>query len=75
MVQVSADALTDPQSGERFFRARIELDPAALAALAPAVELTPGMPAEVYITTGKRTVLDYLLAPLYDSLRRALRES
>ena len=33
------------------------------------------MPAEVYIMTGARTVLDYLLRPLFDSLRRAFRES
>jgi len=25
--------------------------------------------------TGERTVLDYLLRPLYDSIRRAFRES
>jgi len=73
--QVSADAVTDPLTGESFFRARIEVDPAQLAALAPAVALTPGMPAEVYIMTGRRTVLDYLLRPLYDSLGRAFRES
>lgn len=72
---VSADAITDPQSGERFFEARIEIDRARLAALAPEVQLTPGMPAEVYITTGEHTVLDYLLSPFYDSLRRAFRET
>jgi HlyD family secretion protein/epimerase transport system membrane fusion protein len=73
--QVSADAVTDPLTGESFFRARIEVDPVQLAALEPAVALTPGMPAEVYIMTGRRTVLDYLLRPLYDSLGRAFRES
>jgi hypothetical protein len=32
------------------------------------------MPAEVYIRTDSRTVLDYLLAPVTQSLRRAMRE-
>ncbi|MGH6912992.1 MAG: HlyD family type I secretion periplasmic adaptor subunit, partial [Geminicoccales bacterium] len=73
--QVSADAIDDAESGQRFFLARIEIDRAQLAALEPTIELTPGMPAEVYITTGERTVLDYLLAPIRDSLRRAFRES
>jgi HlyD family secretion protein len=54
---------------------RIEIEPGQLAALEPALELTPGMPAEVYITTGERTALDYLLSPFYDSLRRAFRET
>jgi HlyD family secretion protein len=73
--QVSADALDDPESGQRFFLARIEIDRAQLAALEPTIELTPGMPAEVYVMTGEHTVLDYLLDPIRDSLRRAFRES
>jgi HlyD family secretion protein len=72
---VSADAITDPQSGERFFEARIEIDRARLAEVAPEVRLTAGMPAEVYITTGEHTLLDYLLSPFYESLRRAFRET
>jgi multidrug efflux pump subunit AcrA (membrane-fusion protein) len=58
-----------------FFEVRVEIDPGQLAALEPPLELTPGMPAEVYITTGERTALDYLLGPFYDSLRRAFRET
>jgi HlyD family secretion protein len=73
--RVSADAIADPQSGERYFEVQVEVDRARLAALAPEIELAPGMPAEVYITTGERTVLDYLLSPLYESLRRAFRET
>jgi HlyD family secretion protein/epimerase transport system membrane fusion protein len=73
--QISADAITDRQTGQRFFEARIEIDRNQLAALEPALELTAGMPAEVYITTGERTALDYLLSPFYDSLRRAFRET
>jgi HlyD family secretion protein len=73
--QVSADAIVDPHTGERYFQARIEVDPAQLAALDPPIELAAGMPAEVYIMTGERTMLDYLLQPLFDSLRRAFRES
>ena len=73
--QVSADALVDPQTGQRFFEIRVEVDRAGLAALEPEIRLTPGMPAEVYIATGERTVLDYLLSPFYDTLRRAFRET
>lgn len=73
--QVSADAMVDAQTGERFFQARVEIDRDQIAALGPELELTPGMPAEVYITTGERTALDYLLRPFYDSLRRAWRET
>ncbi|WP_082733647.1 HlyD family type I secretion periplasmic adaptor subunit [Polycladidibacter hongkongensis] len=35
---------------------------------------TPGMPAEIYITTRNRTFIDYLMEPLSDSMSRAFRE-
>jgi len=44
-----------------------------LAALAD-VRLYPGMPVDVMIETGKRTLLEYLLAPIERSFAHALRE-
>lgn len=70
---VSADRLQDSRSGEAFFIARVEIDPASLATL-PNVELYPGMPAEVLIMTRQRTALDYMLSPITASLARAFRE-
>jgi membrane fusion protein, type I secretion system len=35
--------------------------------------LAPGMPAEAFIQTAERTMLQYLLRPIEDSLARALR--
>ena len=40
----------------------------------PRAALSPGMPAEVMIRTGERRAIDWLLAPVTDRLRRALRE-
>jgi len=37
-------------------------------------KLTPGMPAEIIIPTGERTVVDYLIAPLENAVRKSLRE-
>ena len=37
--------------------------------------ITPGMPAEVYIVTGERTMLQYLLKPFTDTLRQSFRET
>ncbi|MDH5454067.1 MAG: HlyD family type I secretion periplasmic adaptor subunit, partial [Paracoccaceae bacterium] len=37
--------------------------------------LVPGMPVEVFIRTGDRTPLAYLLRPLADYFNRAFRES
>jgi len=36
--------------------------------------VVPGMPVEVLISAGKRTLLDYMVAPIEDLFRRAMRE-
>jgi len=38
------------------------------------LELLPGMPAEVFITTSDRSVISYLVKPLADQLQRTFRE-
>ena len=73
VILVSADRLKDDASGEPYYEARIEIDPASLDAL-PDAALHPGMPAEAIIITGERTALDYLLAPITQSMQRALLE-
>jgi HlyD family type I secretion membrane fusion protein len=75
VVHVSADRLSDEQAetATTFYKADVEIDPVALARL-DGVSLYPGMPAEVLIQTGERTLADYLIAPVLDSLARAFRE-
>lgn len=72
--RISADALTDPRTGEPYFAARIVVDREQLKELDPFVELSPGLPAEVYIATVDRTFLDYLLQPFLFAIERSFRE-
>lgn len=70
---VSADRLTDEATGEAFYTARIELsnpDDPRLDGLV----LLPGMPAEVLIRTGERTLVQYLVSPVQQSFTRSLTE-
>jgi membrane fusion protein, epimerase transport system len=72
---VSGDSLTDPgPSANTYYLAHIELDPKSLAEIGN-LPLTPGMPADAFIKTRERTMLQYLLEPITDTLRRAFRES
>ena len=71
---VSADRLTDEATGEPYYLARVEVAGEELASLGDDIDLLPGMPAEVMIATGDRTVIDYLLSPIEDTFRRAFRE-
>jgi len=73
VVSVSADRLTDERSGSNYYRARVVLNEAPSNVMDGA-KLYPGMPVEVMIVTGKRTLLEYLIAPVSRSFRRAFRE-
>lgn len=74
VTMVSADVLTDPQTGAAYYTTRIVLDPGELERLAGKI-LLPGMRIDVYLLTGSRTPLAYLLGPFTDYFSRSLRES
>ncbi|HEB77222.1 MAG TPA: HlyD family type I secretion periplasmic adaptor subunit [Methylothermaceae bacterium] len=74
VIYVSADALRDEQERQSYYQVRIAIDGASLKRL-EGLRLTPGMTATVFIQTRARTALQYLLEPVTDTLRRALRES
>ena len=69
---ISADRLEDPATRQPYYLARVAVDRASLPA---GIAMTPGMPADVVIVTGERTLLQYLFRPITDAFRRGLRES
>ncbi len=72
---VSADRVQQPETGQAWFEITAEVDAAALRRLRGAPALRAGMPVELYVTTGERTLLEYFTRPLGLFTRRALRES
>jgi HlyD family secretion protein len=74
VLRVSADVVVDPKTGVSFFTARIAVLPEEIAKLG-SVRLVPGMPVEAFIRTNERTVLSYLVRPLYDQMMKAFRDS
>ena len=73
IVHLSADSFVDEATGYPYFLARIEVTHEGMEDLA-GLQLVPGMPAEVFINTGSRTLLEYLLKPLSNSLARSFIE-
>lgn len=71
---VSADRLNDEVTHMPYYAVEVKVDPASLRS-AENIKLIAGMPAEVYIKTTERTLFDYLLAPITQSLRRGMRET
>ena len=72
VINVSPDKTSDPVTGSTFFTGRVMPDIGTLESIP---SLMSGMQAEVFIMTAERTVLDYLLDPLFRSIDRAGRES
>jgi HlyD family secretion protein len=72
---VSADALIEERSGTSYYLAKVQVVRDQLAEAAPGLELTPGMPAEVFIATTERTVLEYFLQPITQTFARTFRET
>lgn len=73
VADISADRLTDQRTQVPYYVAHISVDPGELAA-SPEIQLYPGMPATVMITTKERTALDYIVGPLFASLDHSFRE-
>jgi multidrug efflux pump subunit AcrA (membrane-fusion protein) len=73
VVFVSPDRVTRPETGESWFTAVVEVDAAALKDH-PHVRLQAGMPAELYVTTPARSVVQYLAKPLRGFASRGMRE-
>lgn len=70
---VATDRSDNPETGQAFFMVRISVDPAELRR--EGLALRSGMPAEVYIQTGDRSMLSYIFKPLRDQFTRAFRDN
>ncbi|HCM64142.1 MAG TPA: HlyD family type I secretion periplasmic adaptor subunit [Morganella sp. (in: Bacteria)] len=66
---ISADRLTDPDTREPYYQIQVAV------AQAPGIpEIKPGMPVDIFIKTGERSLLSYLFRPVTDRLHSALAE-
>ena len=72
---VSADRIVDEGSRQPYYLARVHVDREEIHQLHAGIELIPGMPAEVLIVTGERTMAEYLFQPFLDALWRSFRET
>jgi HlyD family type I secretion membrane fusion protein len=70
---VATDRSSNAEGNQSFFRVRIAVDQAQLKA--ERLDLRSGMPAEVHIHTGNRSMLSYITKPLRDQFARAFRDN
>ena len=73
VVSLSKDILTDERTGLSHYLARVQITPSGMETLGQR-RMQPGMPAEVIVITGERTLLTYLLGPLTRRVAASMTE-
>lgn len=73
VTQVSPDRMTDEKTGQPYYRIRVAVNAEGLP-LMQRLNVQAGMPVEVFVKTGERTLANYLIRPLRDNLRLSLTE-
>ena len=74
VLSVSGDLLSDPQQPQyAYYLARVQVTASGMKTLGQR-QMQPGMPAEVVIKTGERSLLTYLLHPLTKRFAASLKE-
>jgi len=74
LTHISAERFTDERSGASYYKAKVEVIDGEMKKLGK-LKLVPGMPVEVFIQSGERSLLSYLTKPLRDQFNRAFREN
>jgi protease secretion system membrane fusion protein len=70
---LSTDRSQDQRTGEAFYKIQVQVTEKGMRKLRDN-NVRPGMPAEVFIVTGERSMMTYLLKPITDRMHGALRE-
>lgn len=74
VVNISFDRKIDEVTGAPFFAVEVLLSEDERKKLGSENQLVPGLPAEIFIETGKRSPMSYILKPLSDNFARAGNE-
>jgi protease secretion system membrane fusion protein len=73
--QVAADRIVDERTGAAYYKVRVKVTPKGAQMIAAhKMDIRPGMPVELFVKTGERTMMNYLLKPVLDRARSALSE-
>lgn len=75
VTQVSADRSVDEHNGQPYYKVRAKVSPEGARLIAQKkLDIQPGMPVELFIKTGERTMMSYLFKPLFDRAHSSMSE-
>jgi protease secretion system membrane fusion protein len=73
VTQVSADRFVNEKTTEPFYTLKARVAPEGMKMISD-LQVRPGMPVELFVKTGERTMMNYLLKPILDHLKMSLSE-
>lgn len=73
VTNVSPDRLVEERTGQPYYKMKAKISPEGIKMLATN-KVISGMPVDMFVKTGERTMMSYLLKPLLDRARTALTE-
>ena len=73
VVNVSADRFIEEQTGQPYYKVTSKVAPEGMK-LIYTLKVRPGMPVEMFVKTGERTMMNYLLRPIIDHLKLSMSE-
>lgn len=73
VTQVSADRLTDERTGFPYYNIKAKVTPEGMKKLFDQ-QIRAGMPVEVFIKTGERSLMSYLFKPILDRVHSSMSE-
>lgn len=73
VTHVSADRLIDEITKQPYYKLRAKVAPEGMKMVAH-LQIRPGMPVDLFVKTGERTMMNYILKPILDHVKMSLTE-
>lgn len=73
VTHVSADRFVDEDTGLPYYKLRAKVAPEGMKMIAD-LQIRPGMPVELFVKTGERTMMNYILKPILDHIKMSMTE-
>lgn len=73
VTQVSADRLTDERTGLPYYDIKAKVTPEGMKQLSDQ-QIRAGMPVDIFIKTGERSLMSYLFKPILDRVHSSMSE-
>lgn len=75
VTHVSADRSVEERTGEPYFRVKVRVTPEGAKLVAKnKLNIQSGMPVDLFVKTGERTMMNYLLKPIFDRAQSTMSE-